>query len=124
MEADEKVKDRVAAELARMAENTQREKDRILQQKQELKSILSQLRKDKRGLLCQMAERDEKRRKEGGSYNDDNGTDYLLEAMTDIDNEIKEKQYELRELLVGESSLTMTPQKSNVTPVSGRKRNV
>ncbi len=71
-----------------------------------------------------MGEWDQKRCKEGGSYNDDNGSDYLLEAMTDIDNDIKEKQDELRELLVVESNLTMMPQKSNVTPVSCRRRNV
>ncbi len=70
-----------------------------------------------------MGERDEKRCKEGGSYNDDNGSDYLLEAMTGIDNEIKEKQNKLRELLVVESRLTMMPQKS-VSPVSCTKRSI
>ena len=124
MEADEKEKDRAAAELSRMAENTQREKDRLLQQKQEVKSSLSQLRKDKRGLLCRMGERDEKRRKEGGSNYDDNGSDYFLEAMTDIDNEINEKQDELREIIATESSLIMMPQKSNISPMRGRNRSV
>ena len=67
-----------------------------------------------------MGERDERRHREGGSYDYANDNDYLLEAINDVNAEIKEKLEALRELLQVEANLTMTPQKSNVTPVTVR----
>eukprot|EP00970_Alexandrium_tamarense_P008542 scaffold1626_cov178-Alexandrium_tamarense.AAC.10 len=57
----EKEKDRLAAEEIHRKEVIEREKDRILQQKQSLEMEISRLRQDKRGYLIQMSERDEKR---------------------------------------------------------------
>ncbi len=44
--------------------------------------------------------------------------------MNDVNAEIKEKLEALRELLQVEANLTMTPQKSNVTPVTVRQREI
>lgn len=115
IEAAEKAKDRSAAEAARQLEMTQREKDRLFQKRQSLEKDISQLRKDKRSYLCQLGERDEKRRREGGAV-DGLAPDYLKDAMDDLTAEIEEKQQALKELVDIEYTLAATPQKSNVTP--------
>ena len=116
IEAQEKAKDREAAEMARSLDNMQREKDRIFQQKQSLERDISQLRKDKRAYLCQMSERDDKRRREGNTVEYDSDADYLKEAMSDVKAEIKEKQNGLKQLLEVEAEHMTTPQKNNHSP--------
>ncbi|KAL3787032.1 hypothetical protein ACHAWO_003665 [Cyclotella atomus] len=115
IEAAEKAKDRSTAEAAQQLEMAQREKDRFFQKQQSLKKDISQLRKDKRSYLCQLGEREEKRRREGGAV-DGSAPDYLKDAMDNLTAEIEEKHQTLRELLENEYTLAAMPLKSNVTP--------
>jgi hypothetical protein len=80
-----------------------------------LENGISQLRKDKRSYLCQLGEREEKRCREGGAVHG-SAPDYLKDAMEDLTAEIQEKQEALKVLMEMESTLSATPQKSNVTP--------
>ena len=102
--------------MASTLDNLQREKDHIFQNKQSLEWDISQLCKDKRAYLCQMSERDEKRRRESTTVEYDSDCDYLKEAMNDVKAEIKEKQDALNKLMEMESALVTTPQRNNITP--------
>lgn len=121
IDAQEKAKDRAAAELARKVDLAEREKDRVFQQEQSLRNRLSQLRREKRGYLCQMSERDEKRRRDGNAVDIGSANDYLLEAMNDVNAEIKEKEDALKAVLEVEANMTKAAQKSNVTPMRKRE---
>ena len=111
----EKEKDHLAADIQFRNEARQREMDRIFQHKQSLKKDMSQLRKDKRIYLVQMNERDEKRRREGETL-DVVGVDYLTVALNDINDEMSKIKTEIDRLIMEESTIANTPQRSNVTP--------
>ena len=121
MKAQEKEKDRLAAEEIHRTELKEREKDRILQQKQSLEMEISRLRQDKRDYLVKMSERHEKRRKTRGNDDDDDSTDTFRMIIDDIVEEIQEKKAKLDGLVRDESDMTKTPLKSNVTPTSHRQ---
>ena len=116
IEAQEKEKDRVAAEALRMNDGVQRRGDRIFQLRQSLDRDVSQLRKDRRQYLVEMNERNEKRRKEGDCSDYASGPDFLKEAIDDINEEIMEKRAAITKMTEEESNFLKTPQKSNVTP--------
>ena len=119
----EKEKDRLAAEEIHRTELKEREKDRILQQKQSLEMEISRLRQDKRDYLVKMSERAEKRRKtrRKDDDDDDDSTDTFRMIIDDIVEEIQEKKAKLDGLVRDESDMTKTPLKSNVTPTSHRQ---
>ncbi len=123
MNAQQKEKDRLAAEEIHRTEVKEREKDRIHQQKQSLEMEISRLRQDKRDYLVKMSERAEKRRKtrRNDDDDDDDCTDTFRMIIDDIVEEIQEKKAKLEELVSDESDKTKTPLKSNVTPTSHRQ---
>jgi len=116
MEAKEKEKDRAHSDAQQRTLALIEERKMHHQSKRELSKEISQLRKEKRQLLWQQGDRMNEKR----SRNDDDIYDPLLKSiqasMDDIDQEIKEKQHELANLIAKEESMQSTPQKSNVTP--------
>ena len=119
MQAQEKEKDRLAVEELHRKQFSEREKDRIFQQKQSLEKEISRLRQDKRAYLLQMSDRAEKRWNTRHNNDADYCKDCLKECIDDINEEIEEKKAKRELLLRDESDMTNTPQKSNVTRTEG-----